>query len=193
MKVHQSFSTQRGSHTHTMEVLLSMDPISSRSLQLQRGLSGTTPVATSGGFPSVMYNDTTGEYQHPNNSDHEHNNTTSSAPIGDGLVFLLVAGVLLFIIVWFLLGRDYQYCKQGIHVWPRTVLQWLFHDQQRMGGGGPSPNGSVGDSYEADRALAEELQRQLNEEGRETDRMEKRKERERWYQYYMENSLMVSV
>jgi hypothetical protein len=155
-----------------------MDSISSRSL---RGLSGTFPISTSGGFGSAIYNETTGHYT--NSVD----DTTESSFFGDdGLIVALVVGIAVVVIFGLFIAKDWYYRKQGVDVWPRTILQRRTQDgESRNSGGGPD--------YEGDRALAEELQRQFNEDGREEDRLAKRKEREQWYEYYMENSLMVSL
>jgi hypothetical protein len=47
------------------------------------------------------------------------------------------------------------------------------------------------DQQDADRALAEQLQRQLNEEEREAERLVKRQERRKWYEYYLRPLTMV--
>eukprot|EP00529_Nitzschia_sp_RCC80_P013445 CAMPEP_0113487694 /NCGR_PEP_ID=MMETSP0014_2-20120614/25637_1 /TAXON_ID=2857 /ORGANISM="Nitzschia sp." /LENGTH=600 /DNA_ID=CAMNT_0000381391 /DNA_START=334 /DNA_END=2136 /DNA_ORIENTATION=- /assembly_acc=CAM_ASM_000159 len=58
-----------------------------------------------------------------------------------------------------------------------------------------SSNGNDGsprqEQFDADRALALELQRQLNEEDRETHRLTKRDERRKWYEYYMKDRCVV--
>jgi hypothetical protein len=71
----------------------------------------------------------------------------------------------------------------------------------RQGGGGEergNRQGGRGRRHQnsqqqlTDRVLAEELQRRLNEEERERDRLAKRKERRMWYEYYMKPCSMVS-
>ena len=52
-------------------------------------------------------------------------------------------------------------------------------------------DGENQDYYAQDRALAEELQRQLNEEERQRERLSKRKERRMWYEYYIKPWTMV--
>ncbi len=49
------------------------------------------------------------------------------------------------------------------------------------------------DQYSRDRALAETLQRQLNEEERQRERLSKRKERRMWYEYYIKPWTMVRM
>lgn len=49
------------------------------------------------------------------------------------------------------------------------------------------------DQYSQDRALAETLQRQLNEEERQRERLSKRKERRMWYEYYIKPWTMVRM
>ena len=74
--------------------------------------------------------------------------------------------------------------------------------RRRQGGGGEGGgNRQDGRRYQnsqqqqqqlTDRVLAEELQRRLNEEERERDRLAKRKDRRMWYEYYMKPCSMVS-
>ena len=48
------------------------------------------------------------------------------------------------------------------------------------------------DQYYEDRVLAENLQRRLNEEERQQERLSKRKDRRMWYEYYMKPWTIVS-
>jgi hypothetical protein len=48
------------------------------------------------------------------------------------------------------------------------------------------------EQYYEDRALAETLQRRINEEERERERLVKRKERRMWYEYYIKPWTVVS-
>ncbi|OEU17146.1 hypothetical protein FRACYDRAFT_237556 [Fragilariopsis cylindrus CCMP1102] len=73
--------------------------------------------------------------------------------------------------------------------------------RRRQGGGGQGGgNRQDGRRYQnsqqqqqqlTDRVLAEELQRRLNEEERERDRLAKRKDRRMWYEYYMKPCSMI--
>lgn len=49
------------------------------------------------------------------------------------------------------------------------------------------------DQYAEDRVFAESLQRRLNEEERQRERVLKRKERRMWYEYYIKPWTMVSI
>ena len=67
---------------------------------------------------------------------------------------------------------------------------------RKYGGGGGScgrrgPATEQDAQIQRDQEMAEELQRQLNEEGREEERIAKRKERREWYEYFMKPYTMV--
>jgi hypothetical protein len=164
--------TDQGYKTMDYVTMDAVGVIPSRSL---RGLSATIPIETSvDGLASSMMN---------NNSTTSASSTHDDMAFDDenlGLLFLLFAAILIVILVVIMVARDCHYRKQGIEVWPRSAFR------RRQEGAR-----ATGETYEADRALAEELQRQLNEEEHMSERLAKRKERQRWYEYYLENSSKV--
>ena len=58
---------------------------------------------------------------------------------------------------------------------------------------GESRGSQNAEQYSEDRVLAETLQRRLNEEERQRERLSKRKERRMWYEYYVKPWTMVSL
>jgi hypothetical protein len=92
--------------------------------------------------------------------------------------------------------REYYSRKYGVDMCPNAFGAILGRPGWSSGGGrdgsaAAAGQGQMGETYDADRALAVELQRQLDEEERELDRLAKRNERQMWYGYFLEKSSMV--
>ena len=93
----------------------------------------------------------------------------------DSLVFLAIAVVtLIFLFVVF--NREFYLRKHGVDIFGFGCRSRRLVSQTRL---------------ESDRAFAEELQRRLNEEEREAERITKRDERRLWYESYIEAFTMV--
>lgn len=139
-----------------------------------RGLSGTIPSHPPDvGFRSPdMANQTTAPVSSSNDD--------ASSFLYDRLelLVLLVCASAVIVLVVLILARECCKRKYGIEMC--NAIRRRSHSHQR------------GDTYDADRALAEQLQRQVDEEDQEADRQAKRKDRLRWYEYYMNDSSMVS-
>ena len=91
------------------------------------------------------------------------------------LVGFCVCGTLFVVIAL----RDYYFRKHGIDIIPNFRRVWRWRRDE--------------DHLESDRALAEELQRRLNEDEREAERVAKRKERDEWYALYIKDYTMVRL
>jgi len=93
----------------------------------------------------------------------------------DSLVILAIAVVtLIFLFVMF--NREFYLRKHGVDIFGCGSMSRRQMRQTRL---------------ESDRAFAEELQRRLNEEEREAERISKRDERRLWYESYIQAFTMV--
>lgn len=133
-----------------------------------------------------------------------------------GLVVILVATLVSLTLIMSMAIREYYFRKHGIdicHNNNNTRCFFLFSSKQRRSQVGSNDsndddnndggrrlerrssssqqNNNQREQYEADRALAMELQRQLDEEDRETYRLAKRDERRKWFEFYMRDRSMV--
>jgi hypothetical protein len=121
-----------------------------------------------------------------NNNSTDSSNSTSSQTDQQflderlGLVVFLVSTITAILLVGIMIVREYYFKKYGTDICPifksTTRQEQAVLDRVRR---------QRTEQYSADRALAEELQRQLNEEEREQERIVKRTERRRWYEYYL--------
>jgi hypothetical protein len=91
-----------------------------------------------------------------------------------GLYVFTVAGCVALAVILLLSVREFYLSKYNFDIFP-------FAYRRR----------STPSHLDSDREMAEELQRQLNEEEREADRMKKRAERKEWYQSYLNPFTMV--
>mmetsp|Transcript_70555 Transcript_70555/g.106744 ORF Transcript_70555/g.106744 Transcript_70555/m.106744 type:complete len:397 (-) Transcript_70555:287-1477(-) len=85
-----------------------------------------------------------------------------------GLYVFMIAGSVTLAVILLLTIREFYLSKYNFDILP-------FAHRRR----------STPAHLDSDREMAEELQRQLNEEEREAERMKKRAERREWYQSYM--------
>ena len=96
-------------------------------------------------------------------------------------MIVLFIGFFVVVVLFLIIGlRDHYSRKYGYDIfdrWGQTWRQWRQNNDQ----------------VESDRALAEELQRRLNEDEREAERLAKRKEREEWYSMYINDFTMVRL
>jgi hypothetical protein len=92
----------------------------------------------------------------------------------DSLVFLSVA-IVSIVLLFVIFNREFYLRKHGVDICAVFVCR--------------SRGGQT--RLESDRAFAEELQRRLNEEEREAERVVKRDERRLWYESYIKAFTMV--
>lgn len=91
-------------------------------------------------------------------------------------IILFVVGFCVCLTLFIIISlRDYYFRKHGVDI---------FDNFRRR---------RNNDHLESDRAMAEELQRRLNEDEREAERVAKRKEREEWYNMYIKDFTMVRL
>jgi len=124
------------------------------------------------------------------NSDEQDGSNSNNTPFIDerlGLIIFLVSTITSVVLVLTMVIREYYFKKYGIDVCP---LFGQSHTRQEVAAM-ERRRRLNSEQQDADRALAEELQRQLNEEEREAERMVKRKERRRWYEYFMKPYCMI--
>jgi len=95
-----------------------------------------------------------------------------------GAFVFVVTGVVTVVLLIIIFLREVYWRKYGVDICPN------FLSRRRPRRSDPNE--------EADRAMAEELQRQLNEEEREAERIAKRKERREWYEQYIKDFTMVA-
>ncbi|KAG7340532.1 ring finger domain containing protein [Nitzschia inconspicua] len=100
-----------------------------------------------------------------------------------GLIIFLISTITSVLLVLTMVLREYYFKRHGVDVC------LLFSSQERDAL--DRRRQAVSNQQDADRALAEQLQRQLNEEERETERLLKRKERRKWYEYYLQPFTMT--
>lgn len=101
-----------------------------------------------------------------------------------GLILFFAATILSIFLVTFCSIRQFYYHTFGNEddsCWSKICCA-MRHE---------SGEGQESDQYFADRILAEALQRRLNEEERERERLAKRKERRMWYEYYMKPCTVI--
>ncbi len=91
-----------------------------------------------------------------------------------GVSIFAVAGTIAVILMFIIFLREVYFRKYG--------MQCCFMFRRRR---------QRDDQVDGDRAMAEELQRRLNEEEREAERVAKRDEREAWYKIYIKDYTMV--
>ena len=137
-----------------------------------------------------------------------------------GIVIFLIATIVSLSLITSMIVREYyfrlygfDFCHHRLCCCCLKFTDWIMTKRRQSGrvdddnnnnGSSPSPRGNNDNSnsnsndgnqqqeqFDADRALAVELQRQLNEEDRETYRLTKRDERKKWYEYYMKDRCMV--
>lgn len=77
-------------------------------------------------------------------------------------------------------GKSLKNCRAKLQFCCTKIFPRQSHESQNP------------EQYSEDRILAETLQRHLNEEERQRERLVKRKERRMWYEYYMKPWTMVS-
>ncbi len=124
--------------------------------------------------------------------DYENDYYAESSPSSDsvyqlsyeqkrGMAFFFAITTLSVIFVSICSARqDFQSCCCRAR---RGWMKYLCGESQR---------GRDEEQYAEDRAFAETLQRRLNEEERQRERLMKRKERRMWYEYYIKPWTMVS-
>jgi hypothetical protein len=104
-----------------------------------------------------------------------------------GLIIFLVSTITSIALVLVMVVREYYFKRYGVDVCPlfasNSAQERDAMDRRRR---------ADSEQHNADWALAEQLQRQLNEEGREAERITKRKERRKWYEYSLKSRCMVS-
>lgn len=100
-----------------------------------------------------------------------------------GLIFFFSATVLSVLIVAICSFKQYV---NNLRNSQGSLCEKMFRRGRRR-----REEGGYSDQYYADRVMAEALQRRLNEEERERERVIKRKERRMWYEYYMKPCTMV--
>jgi hypothetical protein len=96
-----------------------------------------------------------------------------------GLFVFLVTGCVALVLFVSMIVREFYWRKYGLDVCPGAHLR-------------SRPRGVV-DQIDQDREMAEELQRRLHEEEREAERQTNRKERQAWYESYIQPFTFVSV
>ncbi|KAL3925206.1 MAG: hypothetical protein SGILL_000563 [Bacillariaceae sp.] len=114
---------------------------------------------------------------------------TQSQPFIDerlGLIIFLVSTITSIFLVLTMILREYYFKKHGIDVCP--LFSWTS-PQERAAMTRRARAANL--QHDADWALAEILQRQLNEEGREGGRIAKRQERRKWYEYFLKPHTMT--
>mmetsp|Transcript_15247 Transcript_15247/g.37627 ORF Transcript_15247/g.37627 Transcript_15247/m.37627 type:complete len:623 (+) Transcript_15247:160-2028(+) len=142
-------------------------------------------------------------------NNNNNNNTEVTVSRKLGIVIFLVATFVSLSLILSMVVREYYFRLYGFDICHyRCCLKfpdWMTkrrqsgrvdddnvlsspHDNNSSSGNGGSPQQ---EQFDADRTLALELQRQLNEEDRETHRLTKRDERRKWYEYYMRDRCMV--
>lgn len=92
-----------------------------------------------------------------------------------GAFVFVVAITATIIVVFAVFLREFYYRKYGLDPCPGYWRRRRLDEQ-----------------LDADRQMAEELQRRLNEEEREEERLAKRKERRVWYETFIKDYTMVS-
>jgi hypothetical protein len=95
-----------------------------------------------------------------------------------GIFVFVVAGSAVVILFVGMMVREYYWRKYGVDVCPTYSPRIRRQNSAELG---------------RDRAVAQALQRQLNEEEREAERQVKRKERRTWYETYIMSFTMVSI
>jgi hypothetical protein len=93
-----------------------------------------------------------------------------------GAFVFVVAGAAALVLLIVIFLREFYWRKYGVNLCP-SFLGFRRIDNEQMG---------------RDRIMAEELQRRLNDEERESERVSKRKERRAWYEDFIKDSTMVS-
>lgn len=120
-----------------------------------------------------------------------------------GLIIFLVSALFIILLVVGIFAREYYYRKHGVDLCRGHSCHQRRRRRQRQGNednddangeiDGPAEPRRSSEQYDADRAIALELQRQLNEEEREAERIAKRVERRKWYEFYLKERSMVST
>ena len=95
-------------------------------------------------------------------------------------LFLIVGSASCFLLFAFFL-REFYFRRYNISFGSGFFLRFLRSNRQTL------------EDLQRDRVVAEELQRQLNEEERENERKAKREERRIWYESYIKPYTMVSA
>lgn len=90
-----------------------------------------------------------------------------------GAFVVIIASVITFMTLGAMALRNYYWKKYGVDIFAQ------------------SGHGSRRQQLESDRALAEELQRRVNDEEREKERIMKRNDRRDWYEQYIKDFTMV--
>lgn len=94
-----------------------------------------------------------------------------------GAFIFFIAGACALTLLVMLFVRDYYWRHNGQSLC--RFFRWRSPPQSN-------------EDLHRDRAIAEELQRQLNQEERETERQAKRNDRRKWYESYMKPFTVVS-
>jgi len=105
-----------------------------------------------------------------------------------GLILFFAMTLISILIVIFYSVRQHCYHRTGFDICPIKIFCFLRGEQGENQQDSPGQNS---EQYHEDHILAEALQRRLNEEAREQERLEKRRERKMWYEYYMKPCSMV--
>ena len=105
-----------------------------------------------------------------------------------GLIIFLVSTITSIALVLTMIVREYYFKRYGVDVCPlfasNSARERDALDRRRR---------ADSEQHERDWALANQLQMQLNDEGREAERIIKRKERRKWYEYYLKPYCMVRL
>jgi hypothetical protein len=153
------------------------------TLHTLRGLAMYIPRHTAA--VAAAWNETEGGTSRPQVSIH----TEPNKPFIDerlGLIIFLISTITSVILVMTMVIREYYFKKHGIDVCP------IFGHTRQEQAAIARRRHQNSEQYNADRVLAQELQRQLNEEEREAERLVKRKDRRKWYEYFLTPYSMVS-
>ena len=105
-----------------------------------------------------------------------------------GLIIFLVSTITSIALVGVMIVREYYFKRYGVDVCPlfasNSAQERDAFDRRRR---------ADSEQHDRDWALANQLQMQLNDEGREVERTVKRKERRKWYEYFLKPHCMVSL